>query len=127
MSGHSYSHPHFTPLSVSSTRPKKHIGRYGFAGAAPVEWNRLTQTVRSQQTINGFRSQLKAHLFRLAYPPPPHPLTLVIPWLALFGYGPMSVPGLSDLGLKCIRGSVSIVHSINPSIIIIIISAYILV
>ena len=57
-------------LSISSTRPKKHIGRRGFAVAAPAEWNKLPQTVRSQQTIDGFRSQLKTYLFRLAYPPP---------------------------------------------------------
>ena len=57
-------------LYVSSTRPKKHIGRRGFAVATPAEWNKLPQTVRSQQTIDGFRSQLKTYLFRLAYPPP---------------------------------------------------------
>ena len=57
-------------LSVSSTRPKKHIGRRGFAVAAPAEWNKLPQTVRSEQTIDRFRSQLKTRLFRLAYPPP---------------------------------------------------------
>ena len=57
-------------LSVSSTRPKKHIGRRGFAVAAPAEWNKLPETVRSEQTIYCFRSQLKTHLFRLAYPPP---------------------------------------------------------
>ena len=57
-------------LSVSSTRPKKHIGRRGFAVAAPAEWNKLPQTVRSEQTIDHFRSQLKTHVFRLAYPPP---------------------------------------------------------
>ena len=57
-------------LSVSSTRPKKHIGRRGFAVAAPAVWNKLPQTVRSQQTIDCFRSQLKTYLFRLAYPPP---------------------------------------------------------
>ena len=57
-------------LSISSTRPKKHIGRRGFAVAAPAEWNKLPQTVRSQQTTDGFRSQLKTYLFRLAYPPP---------------------------------------------------------
>ena len=56
-------------LSVSSTHPKKHIGRRGFAVAAPAEWNKLPQTVRSEQTIDRFRSQLKTHLFRLAYPP----------------------------------------------------------
>ena len=56
-------------LSVSSTRPKKHrLGRLGFAVAAPAEWNKLPQTVRSPQTIDGFRSQLKTHLFRLATP-----------------------------------------------------------
>ena len=53
-------------LSVSSTRPKKHIGRRGFAVAVPAEWNKLPQTVRSQQTTDGFRSQLKTYLFRLA-------------------------------------------------------------
>ena len=57
-------------LSVSSTCPKKHIGRRGFAVAAPAEWNKLPQTVRSLQMIYGFRSQLMSHLFRLAYPPP---------------------------------------------------------
>ena len=57
-------------LSVSSIHPKKHICRCGFAVAAPAEWHKLPQTARSQQTINGFRSQLKTHLFRLAYPPP---------------------------------------------------------
>ena len=29
-------------LSVSSNRPKKHIGRRGFAVAAPAEWNKLS-------------------------------------------------------------------------------------
>ena len=48
-------------LSISSTRPNKHIGRRGFAVAAPAEWNKLPQTVRSQQTIDGFRSQLKTY------------------------------------------------------------------
>ena len=61
---------HGNRLSISSTHPKKHIGRRGFAVAAPAEWNKLPQTVRSQQTIDGFRSQLKTYLFRLAYPPP---------------------------------------------------------
>ena len=79
--------------------------------ATPAEWNKLPQTVRSQQTIDGFRSQLKTHLFTLAYPP-----TLVIPWRALFNYPPMPVPRLSLHRLKCIRGFVSILHSINPTI-----------
>ena len=54
-------------LSISSTRPNKHIGMRGFAVAARAEWNKLPQTVRSQQTLDGFRSQLKTYLFRLAY------------------------------------------------------------
>ena len=102
-------------LSISSTCPKKHIGRRGFAVAAPAEWNKLPQTVRSQQTIDGFRSQLKTYLFRLAYTP-----TLVIPWRALFRCRPMPVRGLSLLDLKRIRGFVSILRYINPTIIIII-------
>ena len=57
-------------LSLSSASHKKAIGRRGFAVASPIEWNRLPQSVRSQQTITGFRSQLKTYLFRLAYPPP---------------------------------------------------------
>ena len=54
-------------LSVSSTHPKKHIGSRGFAVAAPAEWNKLPQTVRSEQTIDHFRSQLKRHW----HTPPP--------------------------------------------------------
>ena len=57
-------------LSLSSVRCKKYIGRRGFAMASPTEWNRLSQLVRSQNTITGFQSQLKTYLFRLAYPPP---------------------------------------------------------
>ena len=57
-------------LSLSSASHKKAIGRRGFAVASPIEWNRLPQSVRSQQTITGFRSQLKTYLFRLVYPPP---------------------------------------------------------
>ena len=61
---------HGNRLSVSSTHPRKLIGRRGFAVAPPAEWNKLPQTVRSQQTIDSFRSQLNTHLFSLAYPPP---------------------------------------------------------
>ena len=103
-------------LSVSSTRPKKHIGRRGFAVAAPADWNKLLQTVRSRQTIDGFRSQLKT---QAGIPP-----TLVIPWWVLFGCRPMSVPGLSLLGLKRTRGFVSILRSINPTIIIMFVRCY---
>ena len=41
-------------LSVSSTRPKKHVGRRGFAVAALAEWNKLPQTVRSQENNTWF-------------------------------------------------------------------------
>ena len=61
---------HGNRLSLSSVSHKKAIGRRGFAMASPTEWNRLPQSVRSQQTITGFSSQLKTYLFRLAYPPP---------------------------------------------------------
>ena len=57
-------------FSLSSVSHKKAIGRRGFAMASPIEWNRLPQSLRSQQTITGFCSQLKTYLFRLAYPPP---------------------------------------------------------
>ena len=59
---------HGNRLSLSSVSHKKAIGRRGFAMASPTEWNRLPQS--SQQTLTGFRSQLKTYLFRLAYPPP---------------------------------------------------------
>ena len=49
-------------LSLSSVSHKKAIGRRGLAMASPTEWNRLPQSVRSQQTITGFRSQLKTYL-----------------------------------------------------------------
>ena len=57
-------------LSLSSVCPRKAIDRRGFAMASPIEWNRIPQSVSSQHTITGFRSQLKTYLFRLAYPPP---------------------------------------------------------
>ena len=56
-------------LSLSSVRPKA-IGRWGFAMASPTEWNRLPQSVRSQNITTGFQSQLKTYLFKLSYPPP---------------------------------------------------------
>ena len=57
-------------LSLSPVRPKKAISRRGFAMASPTEWNRLPQSVRSQNTIMGFQSQLETYLFILEYPPP---------------------------------------------------------
>ena len=102
-------------LSVSSTRPKKHIGRRGFAVAAPAEWNKLPQTQISANN-RWFQKPAKHSLVQAGIPP-----TLVIPWWALFRCRPMSVSGLSLLGLKRIRGFVSILCSINPTTIIIII------
>ena len=61
---------HRNHLSLSSVSHKKAIGRGGFAMASTTEWNRLPQSVRSQQTVTGLLSQLKTYLFRLAYPPP---------------------------------------------------------
>ena len=44
-------------LSFSLISPKKVIGRYGFAKAAPVKWDRLPYHVQSQLTIFGLMSQ----------------------------------------------------------------------
>ena len=62
------SQPPYLSASIRSSSLTR--GRRGFAVAAPAECNKLPQTVRSQQTIDGFRSQLKIYLFRLAYPTP---------------------------------------------------------
>ena len=61
---------HGNRLFLSSVHPRKPIGRQGFVMASPTEWNRLSQSVRSQHTTTGSQSQLKTYLFRLAYPPP---------------------------------------------------------
>ena len=53
-------------LSVSSTR-LKHMWVHSFAVAALTEWNKLPQAVRTWDSINGFRKQLKTYL-----PCPPH-------------------------------------------------------
>ena len=39
-------------LSLCSACPKKAIGRRGFAMASPTEWNRLPQSIRSQNAIS---------------------------------------------------------------------------
>ena len=58
-----------------------------------------------------FQKPAKDSLVQAGIPP-----TLVVPWWALFRCKPMSVPGLSILGLKRIGGFVSILRSINPTI-----------
>ena len=57
-------------LSISSSKPNKYSGLHSYAVAAPTEWNKLAQAIRTIESISGFRKQLKTFLFRLAYPPP---------------------------------------------------------
>ena len=57
-------------LSLPTKRPKKRVGTRSFVNAAPAEWNKLPQAIRTQDSISGFRQHLKTYLFRLAYPPP---------------------------------------------------------
>ena len=47
----------------------RRMGMHSFAIAAPTEWNKLCQAIRTQDSINEFRQQLKTYLFRLAFPP----------------------------------------------------------
>ena len=95
-------------LSLSSVCLKKAIGRRGFAMASPTEWNRLPQSVRSQQTITGFRSQLKTYLFRLAL------------YISLAGINFGSQPGTSldfpFLTSSTLEDVTSILRYINVSI-----------
>ena len=55
-------------LSVSSFHPKRHVGFRSFEVASPLEWNRLPSDIRQQSDFKSFKSKLKTHLFRLAYP-----------------------------------------------------------
>ena len=57
-------------LSISSSKPNKRTGLPSFMVNAPTDWNKLPQAIRTIESISGFRKQLKAYLFRLAYPPP---------------------------------------------------------
>ena len=57
-------------LSISLSKPNKRSGLRSFMAAAPTEWNKLPQVIRTIESISGFRKQLKTYLFRLAYPPP---------------------------------------------------------
>ena len=66
-----------------------------------------------------FQKPAKDSLVQAGIPP-----TLIIPWRALFRCRPMSAPELSLLGFKRIRGFVSILRSINPTIIIIIVKLH---
>ena len=43
---------------------------HSFVNAIPSEWNKLPQAIRTQDSISGFRQQLKMYLFSLFYPLP---------------------------------------------------------
>ena len=58
------------PVSISAFKPNKRSGLCSFIVAAPTEWNKLPQAIRTMGSISGFKNQLKTYLFRLAYPPP---------------------------------------------------------
>ena len=47
-------------LSVSSTRPNKHME---MSSCCSTEWNKLLQAIRTQNSINGFRHQLGYPIF----------------------------------------------------------------
>ena len=48
-------------------RMKKSFGDRSFSVAAPTLWNNLPASLRSMSSISSFKSQLKTHLFRLAF------------------------------------------------------------
>ena len=51
-------------LSISSSKPNKRSGLRKFILGAPTEWNKLTQAIRTIESISGFRKQLKTYLVR---------------------------------------------------------------
>ena len=91
---------HGNRLSVSSTCPKKHIGRRGFAVPCSITRRMEQAATNCQISANNrwVQKPAKDSLVQAGIPP-----TLVIPWRALFRCQPMSVPGLFLLGLKHIR------------------------
>jgi len=44
-------------------RSKTNFGDRAFAVAGPASWNRLPATIRSSDTLQNFKNQLKAHFF----------------------------------------------------------------
>ena len=48
-------------------RMKKSFGDRSFSVAAPTLWNNLPASLRSMSSISSFKSQLRTHLFRLAF------------------------------------------------------------
>ena len=50
--------------------PPANLKRYGeraFSVAAPKLWNALPEIIKSQDSINSYKSALKTHLFKLAF------------------------------------------------------------
>ena len=74
-------------LSVSSTRPNKRMGSHSFAAAANTKWNKLPQTIRTQDSINGFRQQLKTYLFRIIILP-----NWTLKWIWTIFFGNWTIP-----------------------------------
>ena len=50
-------------------RARTKLGSRAFSVAGPVAWNSLPASVRELTSTNSFKSQLKTHLFRVAYEP----------------------------------------------------------
>ena len=58
-------HPHLTrgkQLTIPSNKPQVNAGENSFTNAAPLEWGRLPQTSRDQQTIVGL-NETQRHIF----------------------------------------------------------------
>jgi hypothetical protein len=65
-------HSHSTRFSSSLLdvpRTNTELGKRAFSVAGPKIWNSLPLSVRSANSLSAFKSRLKTHLFRLAFPP----------------------------------------------------------
>ena len=58
-----------TPVFVNKTHKSKSHFNSSFEIAAPSLWNSLPLHVRTASSVVSFRSQLKSHLFAIAFPP----------------------------------------------------------
>ena len=47
---------------------KKSLADRGFSYAAAIYWNDLHDQIRTAENIEKFKSQLKTHFFKLAFP-----------------------------------------------------------
>ena len=50
-------------------KTKLYIGKRAFSVAAPTIWNQLAIAIKSSETMDTFRKQLKTYLFDIAFPP----------------------------------------------------------